>query len=420
MIRTALLAPSLLLLSVTLPMAASDAPAAATSLTQALSEGTYGGGVRYRFDNLKQDNAPKDAHASTLRTNLNFATLPFHGFSGYVELYDNTSLGKDMYFSIQNAGDQDSVGRPLIADPEGRGLNEVYARYANKDAFDSTITVGRQLFTMNDEVFLTASRYRQNNNRFDVASFEAKPIEGLLFQYGYIWNHIDVFDFDNGMSTHVANLKFGKKDLGSIAVHGQVLDYDSEGLTGRDVTTYGLRIEGPFKIDGDLSIIYEADVAKQTDSGDNTLDIDADYLMARVGVSYQKWYVSLGYRSQSGADSSSALPFEASWLGYPWPWRGNTEQLVLTPNDGLKTIMLWAGGAIPAVSGLSFDLFYFKFDSDVNSVDYGSEVSGALNYNMPFDPKWYVMGLLAQSQEGDVNSAHFDATRMVLMTGYSF
>jgi hypothetical protein len=119
-------------------------------------------------------------------------------------------------------------------------------------------------------------------------------------------------------------------------------------------------------------------------------------------------------------DDSSDLPFEASWLGYPWPWRGDTEQLVLTPTDGLQTIMVWAGGAIPPVPGLSFDLFYFKFDSDVNSIDYGSEFSGALNYNMPFDPKWYVMGLVAQAQQGDDNTAYFDATRVVLMTGYSF
>lgn len=415
------LTPTLLLLAASLPLAAGDAPATATTLSEAFSGGSFNGGLRYRFDNLDQDNSPKQAHASTLRANLTFRTLPFHGLSGYLDLYNVSTVGKDMYFSIQNAGDPDSVGRPLIADPEGRGVNEAYGRYANKDLLDSTVTVGRQLFTFNDEVFLTASRYRQNNNRFDTATFESKPIPGLLIQYGYIWNHIDVFDFDNGMSTNVGNLKYGMKDIGAIAAYGLVLDYDDDGLSAtRDVTTVGVRIEGPFKIDDDWSVIYEADLAQQSDSGDNTGEIDADYLMARVGIGYKKWYLSVGYRSQSGADGSSDQPFEASWLGYPWPWRGDTEQMVLTPADGLKTIMVWAGGAIPPVPGLSFDLFFWKFDSDVGSIDYGSEVSGALNYTMPFDSKWYVSAFVAQASQGDDNTAYFDATRVMVMTGYNF
>jgi hypothetical protein len=420
MLTTRSLTPSLLLLAAALPLTAGDAPATASTLTEAFAGGSFNGGLRYRFDNLDMDSSPKEAHASTLRANLTFRTLPFYGLSGYLDLYNVSTIGKDMYFSIQNAGDPDSAGRPLIADPEGRGVNEAYGRYANKDLLDSTVTVGRQLFTFNDEVFLTASRYRQNNNRFDTATIESKPIDGMLIQYGYIWNHIDVFDFDNGMSTNVGNVKYGKKDIGSIAAYGILLDYDDVGLSGRDTTTFGLRVEGPFKINDDVSIIYEADIAKQTDSGDNDLDVDADYLMARVGISFKKWYLSVGYRSQSGADGSSDLPFEASWLGYPWPWRGDTEQMVLTPTDGLKTIMVWAGGAIPPIAGLSFDVFFWKFDSDVNSIDYGSEISGALNYSMPFDPKWYVSAFVAQATQGDDNAAYVDATRVMLMTGYNF
>lgn len=424
MTRLRCITNSLLMLSAALPLTAGDAPMEATSITQAFSGGTYGGGLRYRYDDLDQDNFDKAAHASTLRLNLNFRTLPFHGFSGYLELYEVANIGKDMYGTVIPDGDPDAAGRPLIADPAGRGVNEAYGRYANKDLLDTTVTVGRQLFTMNDEVFLTASRYRQNNNRFDTASLESHPIDGLTIQYGYIWNQIDVFDLDSAMATNVANVKYGRKDLGAIAAYGIVLDYDGEGAfnTNRDTTTYGLRIEGPFKINDELSVIYEADVAKQTDSGDNTSDIDADYLMARAGISFRKWYVSLGYRSQSGVDSSSDLPFEASWLGYPWPWRGDTEQMVLTPTDGLQTIMVWAGGAIPPVPGLSFDLFFWKFDSDVDSIDYGTEFSGALNYNMPFDSKWYVSAFVAQASQGDDDpgNPYFDATRYMIMTGYSF
>ena len=418
MTRIRCVTSSLLLLAAALPLTAGDAPPPkeAATILDAFSEGTFGGGARYRLDFLDQDNFTKDAVASTLRLNLNYRTLPFHGFSGYLELYDNAVIGNQLYWNLQNGFND----RPLIADPPGDGVNEAYGRYANKDLLDTTITVGRQLFTINDEVMVTASRYRQNNNRLDASSIEMHPLPDLMVQYAYVWGHIDVFDFYNPMSTHIGNIKYGKKDIGSISAYGIMLNYDDHNNPTRDVTTYGARIDGPFKLDEKWSVLYEADIAKQVDSGDNTQNIDADYLMARVGVSYEKWYASIGYRHQSGADGSSAQPFEASWLGYPWPWRGDTEQMVLTPADGLNTIMVWAGGAIPAVPGLGFDLFYFKFDSDVNSIDYGSEYSAALNYSMPFAPKWWVSGLIAKSSQGDVNAAYFDATRAVFMTGYSF
>lgn len=417
MTRLRCVTSTLFMLTAALPLQAADAPKEAANLIEAFSGGSFGGSARYRLDYLDQENFPETGTASTLRLALNFRTLPFHGFSGYLELYENAVIGDESYWNLQN----DFNGRPLIADPPGDGVNEGYGRYANKELLDTTVTVGRQLFTINDEVMLTASRYRQNNNRFDAATIESHPLDGLTVQYGYIWSHITVFDFHDSMSTNVGNIKFGKQGIGTISAYGLMLDYVDDVLSStRDVTTYGVRIDGPFKIDDNLSVVYEADFAKQTDSGDNTEEIDADYLMARVGVSFKKWYASVGYRHQSGVDGSSDEPFEASWLGYPWPWRGDTEQLVLTPDDGLETIMVWLGGAIPVVPGLGFDLFFFKFDSDVNNIDYGSEFSGALNYNMPFDPKWYVMGLVAKATQGDDNAAYDDATRVVFMTGYSF
>lgn len=412
-------APSLFLMVAALPLVAGDAPTEAVTLSDALTKGSFGGGVRYRLDYLDQDPSTKDALASTLRLSLAFRTLPFYGFSGYLDLYNNAVVGNDLYNSIQNAGSSNAQDRPVIVDPAGRGVNEGYGRYTNKEWLDTKITVGRQLFTLNDEVFVTASTYRQNNNRFDAASIESHPLPELLVQYAYIWNNQNVLDVGKPMASHVGNLKYSKKGIGGMAAYAVLLDYDY--LPNRDVSTFGIRIDGPFKLSDDVSVIYEADVAKQSDAFDNTQNIDADYLMARVGLSFKKWYASVGYRHQSGVSDSSDAPFEGSQIGYPWPWRGNTEQLVFTPTNGLNTIMVWVGGAIPPIPGLSFDLWYFTFDSTENSIAYGSECSAALMYRMPFDPKWWISGMIAQANAGDEgNGTFFDATRAVFAIGYLF
>ena len=115
-----LCAPSFFLMAGALPLMplmAGDAPMEAITLSDALSKGSCGGGVRYRVDYLDQDPSTKDALASTLRLNLAFRTLPFHGFSGYLDLYNNAVVGNDLNNSIQNAGSSNAQNRPVIVDP---------------------------------------------------------------------------------------------------------------------------------------------------------------------------------------------------------------------------------------------------------------------------------------------------------------
>ncbi len=428
--RPARLGACLLALAGGAALHAADEPAA--SLTDAFAKGTFGGDLRYRLDDYKDDRFSDDtAIASTMRTALHYGTRPFHDLSGYVELYDNAVVGNDLYNDTKvfstGTSNTNGVNRPFIFDPPGRGVNEMYGKFADKDLWDTTIKVGRQLFTINDEVFLTASRYRQNNDRYDAATVESHPVvPEVTLQYGYLWNNIDVSDASNPLRSQVGNVKYTIKDVGSFGVYGLLLRFRDEsrataGFASGDVVTEGIRIDGPFKIDDSWSVIYEGDIAKQKQASVNTAHIDAKYLLVHAGLSYKQWYLSAGYRRQSGQSGSSDHQFEASQLGYPWPWRGNTEQMVLTPAEGLKTIMVWGGGAIPQVDGLSFDLWYFKFDSDQNSISYGSEVSAALNYVMPFDKKWWLSGLIAKAKDGDKNNGDFgESTRAVFMTGYSF
>lgn len=403
----------------------------AASFEDAIKDGSYGGMLRYRVDSYDEDNGDSKAGlASTLRTSLFYQSKPFYGLSGFVELYHVASIGNDNYFS--GGANGTAFGeRDFIIDPTGQGVNQAYGRYEAPVSIPASVTVGRQLFTINDETFVTASRYRQNNNRFDAATGSITPAENLTFEGGQIWHNIDVTDTVVPMSTQVGNVSYAIPGKARFAGYGILLDYDNEPNAGLAATglnaaaidrqTFGLRLEGPWKIDDQLSVIYEADFAKQNDwkdTSDADLTIDATMLTLRAGASYDQWYGSVGYRRMSGAEETGDLAFQSSDIGYPWPWRGNSEQFVFAPPDGLQTIMVWIGGAVPGVEGLSFDAFYFNFAGVEESTDYGSEISGGFNYNIT--KRWSIYGLATAATQGDDASPFHDATRLTGMTTFTF
>lgn len=389
----------------------------ASAFEDAIKGGTYGGMLRYRADAYDEDNGTsKPGLASTLRTSLYYQTKPFFGLTGFGELFHVASIGNDNYFSAGANGTAFGE-RDFIIDPAGMGVNQAYARFQPSVPVPVTITAGRQLWTINDETLVTASRYRQNMNRFDAFTGSIEPVKNLTVEAGHIVHNIDVTDTVVPMSTNVGNLAYALPGIGRAAVYGVVLDYDDAGKTDR--TTVGARIDGPYKIDDQLSVIYELDYAKQTDSGDTTVEIDASMLTARAGVTYDQWYASVGYRVSSGVTDSSAMAYQSSDIGYPWPWRGNSEQLVFYPTQGLETLMVWVGGAVPKIDGLSFDVFYFDFKAAEDSTSFGSEISGGLNYNIT--KRWSVYGLATKAMEGDEgNGAFRDAQRLTGMTTFTF
>lgn len=412
-LRTSLSCCVASLLALTLPHL--QAEEGATSFEDAIKGGSYGGMLRYRADRYDEDNGDsKYGFASTLRTSLYYQTKPFYGLTGFGELFHIASLGPARYAPQAKAKEG---ARDFIIDPVGMGVNQAYGRYQPNLPMPITITAGRQLWTINDETLVTASRYRQNMNRFDAFTGSIEPVKNLTLEVGHIVHNIDVTDTVVPMRTQVGNLAYAIPGIARVAAYGVVLDYDDEGKTDR--TTIGARVDGPFKIDDKLGVIYELDYATQKDSGDTTVTIDASMLTARAGLSYDQWYGSVGYRKSSGASGSSALAYQSSDIGYPWPWRGNSEQMVFNPSQGLETLMVWVGGAVPKVDGLSFDVFYFDFKATEESTHYGSEISGGFNYNIT--KRWSVYGLATKATEGEEgNGAFKSANRLTGMTTFIF
>ena len=143
---------ALIFIASALPLAADDEPA---NLKEALSKGDPEVTFNYRFEHVDEDRFDKDANASTLRTTLSYRTLPYKGFSLFLEAENVVDIGTEDQYNNAGAGSlNNGVGdRPVVADPEITEVNQTYLRWQNGA---TKIDLGRQEFKWSDQRYVGA------------------------------------------------------------------------------------------------------------------------------------------------------------------------------------------------------------------------------------------------------------------------
>ena len=134
------------------------------SLADAVTSGTAHFGFRYRYENVDQDGFSDDANASTVRLRLNYKTGSWQKWSGFAEfdyvgevfLNDFNSLGgsspnRDQY--------------PVVADPKGTDLNQLYLDYT--PSAQANFRLGRQRIVLDNFRFVGDVGWRQNPQTYD-------------------------------------------------------------------------------------------------------------------------------------------------------------------------------------------------------------------------------------------------------------
>lgn len=101
-----------------------------SSLEKAVKDGTVALDFRYRFEGVDQDGVDKDAQASTLRSRITSTSGSLHGFTVLGEVDNVSVIGADKYNSTEN----DKTQYPVVADPGGTEINQVYLKYTADSA----------------------------------------------------------------------------------------------------------------------------------------------------------------------------------------------------------------------------------------------------------------------------------------------
>ena len=285
---------TLSVLSMAVCGAFSSVAMAAEDLANLVNYGKVSVDARYRYENVDQDNALNNANAQTLRTRIGVQSGKWYGLSGLVEADNVSRIGDSSFNSTRNGQTDYSV----VADPDGSEINQALLRY---DFKQGNVVAGRQRINLDNQRFVGGVAWRQNEQTYDGALAQIKPLTGMTLTYSYIDNINTIFGpddnrFDNKTNpanieghSHLFNAQYillrdrrGAPQL-TLTGYSYLLGLDNIATTAAAPLgslasrTNGVRAAGAI---GPVSLVGE--YAQQQDYADNPMDLDSDYYLAEL------------------------------------------------------------------------------------------------------------------------------------------
>jgi hypothetical protein len=371
----------------------------AETLVEAITEGKVDLSFRYRLENVDQVGFTQDATASTLRTKLKYSTKVFKGFSGVVEFDNVLQIGGGNYNSTVNGKGQ----FPVIADPKITEVNQAYIAYTGLD--NTTLMAGRVALNMNNQRFVGTVGWRQNDQTWDMAGIVSKPTEDLTLTGAYVWNVNRIFGDDHPFgdldtNTFIVDSKYTGLGFGNLTAYGLFIDLNDIPVFGLSSQTIGVRFDGKQKLgDSDVTMLYEAEIATQSDYKDSPLNYSAQYYHVSAGLSTAGLTGKIGYEVLGSDGGATAFQTPLATLH---KFNGWADIFLSTPAGGLEDLygsISYKVGGDSALKGLKFDATYHDFNADIGG-NYGSEID--LQVTKKFGKNYYTAIKFA-----DYNAAGF-------------
>jgi len=346
---------------------------AANSFGEAITKGDWGVSLRWRLEYVEQDPLPHDATAIPLRARLNYKTADWNGFSFKAEIDYVTNFGMDS-FNAGGGNKPNPPGYPVIADPTGEDLNQVFVQY--KASFGSQFRLGRQRIIYDNARFVGNVGWRQNEQTYDSFSFGHKTDNGLNLQYAYVDNVNRIFGDevnagDHAQNTHLFNLAYAFEDIGKLTAY--YYDIDNEDAAALSNRTWGARFNGSTGGDG-LKFGYGIEYASQQDNADNPVAYDADYWRADLSVGFSKATVYAGYESLGGDHRSPGQAFRTP-LATLHAFNGWADKFLSTPDAGLNDAFIGVKGK---VHKWNWNVLYHDFSAQSGSGSFGTEFDASI------------------------------------------
>jgi putative salt-induced outer membrane protein YdiY len=355
-------AASLLFSSVALAEESSD-------LASAITSGKAGIKLRARYERVDQDGITETADALTARLRLTYQTGQWRGLSMYAE-YDHIFHALNDFNS--GAGTSPNKGQyPVIADPEGSDLNELYLDY--KPAKDWNIRTGRQVIIFDNQRFVGPVGWRQNEQSFDALKVTTKAIAKTDLTYSYIGYVRRIFGQTvaagkNNVDIHLLNGKVALNDNWSVTPYYYYID--NQDVAAFSTATAGARVLGNIKAgEGKLAIV--AEFATQSDAANNPVNYDADYMLLSGLWSLQNGLsLGLAYESLGGSSAAPGMMFRTP-LATLHAFQGWADKFLTTPAGGIDD---WYATVKYKAGKWNLTGVYHDFSAASGGVDYGTEL----------------------------------------------
>ncbi|MDA1278117.1 MAG: hypothetical protein O2960_29325, partial [Verrucomicrobia bacterium] len=315
----------------------------------------------------------EEARASTLRLTLGYETRPYYGVSLFAEYEGVRQLGSDSY-RMPTVPGQNVPDVAVILDPESDELNQGGVKL-HLPVWDSTFKVGRQEILLNNGRFVSISTWRQNHQTYDAASLTSKPFKNFTFFYAFLGEMQRVVgpDATDGrvpMRSHLLHANYSLADRGQATAYAYLLDNRDSRLPAtlvpffNSTKSFGLRLEGPWKLSDDWSLLYTAEFANQTDYARNPNQVNVNYAQAELGAAFRQTGLKFGYTLVQGDSATDKLQTPLAH-----PHNGWVEKFLITPSlgttdHGLQLLSASLSSPIRPVDGLVFIAIYYDYWAD--------------------------------------------------------
>ena len=357
------------------------------SITEALSDSTVKVELRARYEGVDQDGIDKDASAATLKSRITVKTGSYSNFSMAIEV-DKVDALVDNYNSKTNGNTE----YPVVTDPQGTDVNQAYIKYEN-NGFSAV--VGRQRVLHNNQRFVGGVGWRQNEQTYDGVRAQYKA-DAFSVDYSYIQNINDITANNVKGDFHLVNANYNINKAHKISGFAYILDYDT--AVANSSSTLGVLYNGKFG-----KFLVNASLASQSDNGDNPTSYSAMYMNAEAGYNFGPVTLIGGYEllgSDNGVGFNTPLATKHAFNGW-------ADKFLGTPGEGLQDVYITAKGK---VSGVKWAATYHDFSSDVDSIDFGSELNLVATYQI--NKNYGVLVKAANYGEGDDGVSPTDTNKV--------
>ncbi len=339
---------------------------APTDLVSAVQQGAPIFEMRAHYEEAEVT-GQNDADALTLRTRLGWQTARWNNLVGIVEFDDIRNLAGDY-----NDGVPPAEPFATIADPEVTELNRLQIAWTPTQSF--TATLGRQRIAFDDQRFVGAVGWRQDDQTFDAVRLDYRQ-GAFSASYAYLdhINRIFAEDLDWDSESHLINASYTFATPFRLSGFAYLLDFDGGGVSQSN-ETYGARLSGTVDAAG-TRLAYAATYATQSDYGANPTDYDADYYGVDLTATRGPVALRLGYESLEGNGPNRRF---ITPLATGHAFQGWADVFLNTPNTGVEDsyagVTFRPDWSAPFFSAPALTLVWHDYEAESTGADFGDEL----------------------------------------------
>jgi hypothetical protein len=364
--------PRLSLLAIAL-LAALSAPASAASDRSARF--AFEWNLRARWERVDDDAFARAADAGTARLRLGLRGTFAHGWSALAELEAIGAFADDY-----NSGANGRTAYPPVIDPQGFELNELWVAHQCPHAL---WRAGRQRLALDNQRWLGASGWRQDEQTFDAFAWEwtfapqwTLRLDELARVHRVNGDQaLDPLAAERALSSHFLNLTHaGARQQWT----GYAYLHEDRDVASASTATFGVRWHGD-TTNASRRWGATVEVAHQADYADNPLAFSHAYWLVEPSLAFGPTTLRAGWE-HLGGNGTHALQTPLATLH---AFDGWADKFLVTPPRGLEDRYLAAGGKFghAAQAGrFTWALAWHDFRADDGGDRYGREWDASFGF----------------------------------------